>query len=109
MAEKGGNSTRKEKGLGKAINGKQEEGKHSKLRVKREKGLKRVTFKDIEKSENMSMIEIFREVREAARKEIRELKEDWKGKKKEQEVKWKEWEGKIESLENKIKELKIIL
>lgn len=42
------------------------------------------------------MIEIFGKVREAARKEIRELKEDWEGKKKEWEVKWKEWKGRRE-------------
>lgn len=83
MAEKGGNGTGKEKGEG-------------------EKGLKRVTFKGIEKSENMSLTEIIKEVREETRKEIRKLKEDWEVKEKEQEKKWKkEWDGRIESLEKK--------
>lgn len=40
-----------------------------------EKGLKRITFKGIEKSENMSLTEIIREVREKTRKEIKKLKE----------------------------------
>lgn len=37
MAEKGGNSTRKEKGLGKTISRKAREKKHNKLRVKKRK------------------------------------------------------------------------
>lgn len=90
MAEKGGNTgTRKVKSLSRSKGRKQEEEKQSKLIVEGEKGLKRVTFKGIEKSENMSLTEIIREVREETRKEIRKLKEDWEVKEKEREEKWK--------------------
>lgn len=87
MAARSPGETEGERGIGRSKGRKQKEEKQKKLEIEGEKGAKRVTFKEIERAESMSLTEIVREVREETEKEIKLVKESLTAKEKEEEAK----------------------